>query len=332
MEPNQAADGRMMGDAAPRVLVTGATGFVGRPLLRRLAAEGVRVRAALRGPPPAGLEAEPARVGPLGPETAWEAALAGIETVYHLAARVHVMDETAADPEAEFRRVNVEGTERLARACTAAGVRRLVFVSSVKAGGERSSGRPLDEADPPRPEDAYGRSKAEAERVLSAVAARSGLQVAVLRPPLVYGPEVKGNFLRLLHAVRRGVPLPLGAVRNARSLVYVENLVDALVTCARHPAAAGETFYVSDGRALSTPELIREIGAALGRRPRLLPVPERLLRAGAAVLGKGAAAERLLGSLEVSHERLSTRTGWTPPFTPAEGLRETAAWFRAGLA
>jgi nucleoside-diphosphate-sugar epimerase len=311
-----------------RVLVTGADGFVGQTLLPALARAGHAVRAAVRAPRVGRLFPGIA-VGDIGPATDWSAALEDIEGVIHLAGRAHVMREATADPLAPYRRVNVEGTRRLAMAAAAAGVRRFVFVSSIKVNGERTGDRPFTAADRPCPEDAYGLSKWEAEQVLGESAVAGGMETVVLRPPLVYGPGVKGNFLSLLRLCDRGWPLPLGAVRNARSLVYVGNLADALVGTLGHPAASGRTFLVKDGEDVSVPELVRRIAAALGRPARLLPVPPAILRAGAAMAGRSGAAARLLGSLTVDDRPIREILAWQPPFSMLEGLRETAAWFRS---
>lgn len=309
-----------------RVLVTGASGFVGRATCAAFSSRGVAVRAAVRA---AGGEiagaGEVVAVGDVGGDTAWRLALEGVDCVVHLAARVHQMRDRAPDPLAAHREVNVRGTERLARAAALAGVRRLVFVSSVKVMGE---GRPAPyrEGDPPQPADAYGQSKWEAEQGLARVGAETGLQVVILRPPLVYGPGVRANFLRLMDLIDGGIPLPLGAVKNRRSLVFVGNLADAVIAAAAHPAAAGETFFVSDGEDVSTSELLVRIGVALGTTPRILAVPPGLLRAAALLLGKGAAAERLLGSFAVDSGRIRERLGWNPPATMAQGLAATARW------
>jgi nucleoside-diphosphate-sugar epimerase len=312
-----------------RVLVTGAGGFVGRVLCARLAERGHTVRAAVRAPggAPAGV-AEVAVVGEIGPATEWGEALRGVDAVIHLAARVHVMDDRATDPLAEYRRTNVGGTERLARQAAEHGVRRLVFASSIKVLGEATHGAPFREETTPAPADPYGVSKREAEAALRAVEATGALEVCVVRPPLVYGPGVKANFARLMGAVARGVPLPLGALRNRRSLVYVGNLADALVECAAHPAAAGETFLVADEPALTPAELVRAIAGALGRPARLLPVAAALLRAVGRATGRTGAVDRLAGSLEVDSGRIRRVLRWTPPFTTAQGLAETARWFR----
>jgi len=314
-----------------RIVVTGATGFVGRALCARLHADGHAVRAAVRAPGaflPAGVER--AELGPLGAQTRWEEALRGAEAVIHLAARVHVMHDGAADPLAEFRAVNVRATERLAEESARAGVRRLVFVSSVKVHGDESA-TPCREDSSPDPRDAYGVSKWEAELALARIGARTGLQTVVLRPPLVYGPGVKGNFLEMMRVVARGIPLPLASVENRRSFICLGNLVDALAACATHPAAAGGTFLVGDGEDLSTPELLRRSAEALGVRVRLFPVPRSLLEAAARCTGRSAAFARLCGSLTVDATAIGERLGWRPPFTVTEGLRQTAEWFRGGV-
>jgi nucleoside-diphosphate-sugar epimerase len=309
-----------------KILVTGATGFVGRALLPRLVEEGCQVRAALRAPSqalPAGVEAM--QVGEIGPRTDWREALAGVGAVVHLAARAHVLDEASPDAFALYRAVNALGALTLAEAAAAAGVRRFVFLSSVRAHGARTTGVPFTESSPLAAEDPYGRSKAEAEVGLARVARGTGLEPVVLRPPLVYGAEARGNFARLIRLVGRGIPLPLGSVRNRRSLLYVGNLVDAIVQSLRHPAAAHETFLLSDGEDVSTPELVRRIARALGRPARLMPVPPALLRFGGALAGRRDDVARLLDDLVVDSARIRARLGWTPPYTLDQGLAETAA-------
>ena len=306
------------------VLVTGANGFVGRALCEALAASGRRVKRALR-------MAQPGRpdemaVGDIGADTDWRSALEGVSSVVHLAARTHVLRETAADSLAEYRRVNLDGTRRLAQQAGRAGVRRLVFVSSIKVNGEVTE-RPFTEDDAPRPEDAYGVSKWEAEQALARVAGETGLQVAVLRPPLVYGPEVKGNFLRLMGLVARGTPLPLASITNRRSLIYVGNLADAVIKAIDVPAAAGRAYLVSDGDDVSTPDLVRAIARALGVAPRLLPCPPAMLRLGAALTGKRAELARLTGSLQADGSRARRELGWQPRLSLAQGLAATARWY-----
>ncbi|HUF20675.1 MAG TPA: SDR family oxidoreductase [Burkholderiales bacterium] len=323
----QAAVEIPVGDDRPRVLVTGATGFVGSALCAALEQGGVAYRRALRSG--ASAHAEDAVVGKIGPDTDWRAALENVTVVVHLAARTHVMRESAADPLAAYREVNVEGTRRLAEAAAAAGVRRFVFLSSIKVNGERTDLLPFGETDAPHPEDAYGITKLEAERVLGRIAVESdmGMGVTILRPPLVYGPGVKSNFLALMRAVRKGVPLPLGSVDNRRSLVYVGNLVSAIVACLNNHRAAGQTFLVSDGEDLSTPALIRRLGSGLGTRPRVYPFPVSLLRFAGALTGKRAQVARLTDSLQVDSARIRQTLGWTPPVTVEQGLLETARWF-----
>jgi nucleoside-diphosphate-sugar epimerase len=318
------------------VLVTGANGFVGRAVRQALSAAEVPLRSVVRdrGSLPGTLPGEEVVVaGDLGPETDWERALNGTDAVVHLAARVHVLKESSEDPYAEFHKTNVLGARRLAREASAAGVKRLVYVSSVKANGEATSpDRPFTENDEPAPQDDYGRSKLEAERVLGTVAEETGLEVVVLRPPLVYGPGVKANFLRLLRLVDLGVPLPFGAVRNRRSLVYVGNLADAVLTCLRCPEAAGETFLVSDGEDASTAELMRRIAHSLRRPVRLLPVPPGLMWAAARTAGAASVAESVLGSLAVDSSRIRDRLRWAPPYSMGEGLEHTARWYRTAKA
>ena len=272
---------------------------------------------------------EPVVVRQIDGLTDWQAALNGVEVVIHLAARVHVMKDTSVDPLAEFRRVNVQGTENLARQAVRAGVRRLVYVSSIKVNGEGTSGsQGYSERDTPAPQDAYGISKWEAEQALHRVAQETGLEVVIVRPPLVYGPGVKGNFISLLAAVGKGIPLPLASTDNARSLVYVGNLVDALIACATHPAAAGQTYLVSDGAPVSTATLVEKIAGALDCRSRSFYFPPVLMRAAAALLGRSAQIDRLFGSLRVDDEKIRRELGWIPPYTLEQGLRATAEWYR----
>ena len=315
-------DGRRAGT----LLVTGASGFVGRAMLDEALARGYSVRAAVRGPRPdlpRGVRV--VETGGLDGSVDWSGALDGVDAVVHLAARVHVMRETLGDPLGEFRRVNVDGTTALAEAAARAGVRRLVFASSVKVLGESTApGRPFDDLSPPRPVDPYGVSKLEAEEALLGIAAAGRLEVTVLRPPLVYGPGVKGNLGRLLRWVEAGVPLPLGAIDNRRSLIGLDNLVDALLAIVAHPGARNRRFLVADGEDLSTPELARRIGRAIGRPARLLPVPLAMLAA-ASQIGAGESLRRLVESLQVDARGLREAVGWAPSRTVDDGLARMAA-------
>ena len=304
------------------VLVTGARGFLGKTLVQRLTDAGSSVMAVSRN-----------KVAALGSNWAHVERyddiphlMAEYACIVHLAARVHVMHDTVVDPLAAFRAANVDGTLNLARQAVAAGVKRFVFISSIKVNGESTcSGRAFTEADEPDPQDAYGQSKHEAEQGLRQIAADTGMEVVIIRPPLIYGPGVKANFAALLRAVQRGWPLPLGAVHNQRSLVALDNLVDFIVTCITHPQAANQTFLVSDGHDLSTTELVRGMALAAGVRARLLPVPVWALQAGAALLGKGDAVQRLCGNLQVDISKARNRLGWVPPISVEEGLRRAVA-------
>ena len=321
-----------MGD---RILVTGATGFVGSALSRGLLDAGYSVRGVVRA-----VTGIPQRATPESSSREWvvlhdrsteretNEALQGVQAVVHLAARVHVMADNASDPLHEFRQVNCGWTDRLARAAASQGVRRFVYLSSVKVNGEQTV-VPFTEQDLPQPQDPYGISKWEAEQVLAEVSAQTGMETVVVRSPLVYGPGVRGNFLQLLNILRRGLPLPLASVCNQRSFVYLGNLVDALIRCIRAPQAAGQTYFVHDGEDLSTPELIRRLGVAMGRRACLLPCPTPLLSWMGHVAGKRGLIDRLVGSLQVNSLKIQTELGWSPPFTVDAGLSDTAAWFRA---
>jgi len=306
------------------VCVTGASGFVGDALCGEFHARGFGVRGAVRSlhSSISASGVQPVSVGNLDAATDWSSALAGVECVIHCAARAHVMHETEADALAAYRSVNVEGSRRLAEQAVASGVRRLVYLSSVKVNGEQTAfGAPFLFSDAPAPEDPYGVSKWEAEQALWAVAANTGLEVVVVRPPLVYGPGAKGNLARLLKLVRSGVPLPLGAVQNQRSLIGLDNLVDLLIRCVYHPAAAGQTLLVSDGEDVSTPDLLRHMAAGLGRSARLLPVPVPLLRLAGRALGKQAEMDRLVGSLQIDCRHTRELLEWTLPVSVAEGIR-----------
>ena len=312
-----------------KVLLTGGTGFVGRAVLNHLCQGGRDVVACSRVGNVDVLDgARSLRVLGLDANTDWTPALDEIEVVIHAAARVHVMNDQSSDPLAEFRQINVEGTLNLARQAAAAGVRRFIFVSSIKVNGEGTApGTSYKADDVPAPVDPYGISKLEAERGLQALAAATGMEVVIIRPVLVYGPGVKANFLSMMRWLNKGVPLPFGAIYNKRSLVALDNLVDLIVTCIDHPAAANQTFLVSDGEDLSTSELLRRMAVALGKSARLLPVPSWLLETGAAMLGKQALAQRLCGSLQVDISKTQELLGWTPPVSVDQALANTAEDF-----
>jgi len=307
------------------ILITGANGFVGRPLCAELVRCGYSVRGALRRAEGRSVlvdGVDPVVVGAINAHTDWKAALAGCKAVVHLAARVHVMEDRVSDPLAEFRRVNTEGTLNLARQAAQSGVKRFVFISTIKVNGEGRDA-PYRETDAPAPEDAYAISKWEAEQCLLQIAQETGLELVILRPPLVYGPGVKANFLRLIQLVQRGWPLPLGAIRNRRSLLYLGNFVDAIRLCVEHPAAAGQMFLLDDGQAVSTPDLIRSVAHALGRPARLLLVPVKVLEFAAALFGKRPAVARLARSLYLDSSLIRSRLGWTPPYSMEAGLTAT---------
>jgi nucleoside-diphosphate-sugar epimerase len=311
------------------ILVTGATGFVGQAFCERAISKGWKVRAALRTPGnftlPTGTEV--VTIKSIGAETSWTESLAGVDTVIHLAARVHVMKDTATDPLTAFREVNVAGTEALARCAAASGVRRFVFMSSIKVIGEGKS-EPYTELDQPLPKDSYAVSKWEAEQILRQIAESTRMEVVILRPPLVYGPGVKANFLKLLKLVDSGIPLPFGSIDNHRSLIYLGNLVDAIMTSITHAEAAGNTYLVSDSECVSTRELVCRLGRALDKPARLLVAPVFLLKLAGLMFGKTAAENRLTGSLVIDITKIMSELGWCPPFTMDEGLRDTAQWFK----
>jgi nucleoside-diphosphate-sugar epimerase len=268
-------------------------------------------------------------VGNLDAHTNWSFAFHEIDVVIHLAARVHVMRDDSENPLEEFRKVNVQGTENLARQAAQAGVKRLVYVSSIKVNGEQTADTPFSEIDLPHPLDPYGISKMEAEQALHRVARETGLEIVIVRPPLVYGAGVKGNFISLFAAIDKGIPLPLAGAHNARSLVYVGNLVDALICCATHPSAVGQTYLLSDGSEISTAQLCREIAIALACADRTFYLPPALLRGLLGLLGKSAQLDRLFGSLRIDSSKIQRELAWSPPYTMQQGLRSTADWYRA---
>lgn len=313
------------------VLVTGANGFLGRAVSARFREHPGAVRLAVR--TRAGSNEATVAIGDIHGATDWRAALEGVDVVVHLAARVHVMRDAHADPLGAFRHVNVDGTRQLAEQAAAAGVRRLVFVSSIKVNGERTRlGAPFRPDDPAHPQGPYAQSKLEAERALSDVSAASGLEVTTVRAPLIYGPGVRANFLAMMRWMHRGLPLPLASVANRRSLVFVDNFADLLFSCATHPAAANQIFLAADGEDLATPDLLCRLARALGVRPRVFPFPLAVLRSMARAIGRSAELDRLCESLQVDITKTRSMLGWTPPHSVDDALQRTARAFLAGTA
>ena len=307
-----------------RILLTGANGFVGRALCGEALARGVEVSGVTRAPCelPAGIDN--VVVGSIDRITDLLDVLSDCEVVVHLAARVHVMADTATNPLADFRLVNVQGTLKLANQAAAAGVRRFVFISSIGVNGAATFQQPFTSEDSVAPHSPYALSKYEAELGLQALAAETGMELVIIRPPLVYGPSAPGNFGSLMRLLRRGVPLPLGAIHNQRSLVALDNLVDLILTCITQPAAANQTFLVSDDEDVSTTELLRRMSQALGRPAHLIPMPVSWLKLAAAGLGKSDVYQRLCGSLQVDIEKTQRLLGWMPPISLDEGLQKAA--------
>lgn len=306
------------------ILVTGGTGFIGRALVTRLSEGGARVRSSVRRPSKSSMEVQ---VPSLGLDAEWRPALEGITTVIHTAARAHVLKDEAEDPIQIFREVNAAGTLQLARQAAEVGVKRFVFLSSIGVNGTQSI-KPFTESDVPHPIEPYAVSKLEAEQGLMELSRETGMEVVIIRPPLVYGPSAPGNFGKLANAVRRGIPLPLGAVtQNRRTLVGLDNLVNLIVTCAYHPAAANQVFLAGDDEDLSTADLLHRMAKAFGVSPRLLPVSVPLLKAMARAAGKSGMVERLCSSLQVDITKAREVLGWKPPLTVDEGLARVAAGF-----
>lgn len=308
----------------PRVMITGSTGFVGSALSMELNAQGHYIV----------IQAARKAVGPLHSHRKHELmdigcipSMQDIDIVVHTAARVHVMVEYAEDSLQAFRAANVAGTLHLANAAAASGVKRFVYVSSVKVNGEQTFDRPFSVFDQPAPQDSYGISKLEAEQGLREIGLSTGMEIVIVRPPLVYGPGVKANFQIMMKWVQRGIPLPFGTIGNARSLVSISNLIDLLILCIAHPKAAGQTFLVSDGEDLSTTELLTRIAQALGRKPILLPVPISMLKLAGAITGKNQVIQRLCGSLQVDIGHTRDCLDWSPRISVDQGLRDTAIAF-----
>jgi nucleoside-diphosphate-sugar epimerase len=313
------------------ILVSGANGFVGSAMCSRLADREIPYRAAMRIPDVEQMHLDSVMIGSVDGRTDWNDALRGVRAVVHLAARVHVMRESSNVPLAEFRRVNVHGTENLARQAAHAGVKRFVYASSVKVNGEATTtGRPFRADDVPAPEDPYGISKFEAEQVLRRVSIETGMEVVIVRPPLIYGPQVRGNFEVMMRWLARGVPLPFaGTSENRRSLIGLDNFVDFLERCIYHPGAANRTFLVSDGQDLSTAELLTRLAIAMGAKSRLFRLPDGFLRFGLQIMGKGDVYRRLCGSLQVDIQKTKYMLDWYPPISVDEGMRQVSSNFRS---
>lgn len=310
-----------------RVLITGASGFVGRHLADAMIRTGYRVRRALRGPAAAAPDSDDVVLGDFDGRTDWSAALAGVEVVVHAAAKVHVMDRGASQPPDAYRVANVDATRRLAESAARVGVRRFVFLSSVSVHGDGLDGMPVSERSPLRPVGGYAESKAQAESVLAEIDSSTGMQTIALRPPMVYGPGNPGNLLRLMELIRRGLPLPFGAVDNRRSFVAVRNLVDAIVRACDTDRRPGRAYVVADGDALSTPQLIRLLAEGMGRTPRLVSVPVPWLTRLAAWIGRRDDVQRLTGSFEIDDRAFRRDLDWHPPAAPGPELVATGRWF-----
>lgn len=301
-------------------LVTGANGFIGQALCKQLKLSGREVKLITRN----ATSPEHIAIGNMSGTTDWQSILTKCDTVIHLAARVHVMNDTAINPLAEFRQTNTEATLNLARQAAQYGIKRFVFISSLKVNGEEGM---FSEASTPRPENAYAISKWEAECGLHEIAHMSDMEVVILRPPLVYGPGVGANFLRLVKAIQMGIPLPFDSIKNSRSLIYLDNLVSAILACATHPAASGKTYLVSDNQDVSTAELITQLAKALGCPPKLIRISPKFIAWLGALVGKSKECDRLLGSLTVDTQAIAHDLGWKPPITLQEGLNATIHWY-----
>ena len=315
-----------------RILVTGASGFVGRRLCSNLIEQGHEVIAVVRQQTSVIFENhESLRVviiDNINAETDWRDVLDSAEVVVHLAARVHVMNETLADAWKAYRKINVGGTERLARAAAIAKVKLFVFLSSIKVNGEVTQDQPFSSQSAVNPQDPYAVSKWEAEQVLQRISDETGMEVVILRPPLVYGPGVKANYLCLLHWIDRGIPLPLASVDNRRSMIYLGNLVDAMIACIQNPLAVGKTYLISDGEDVSTPDLIRQIANSMHKPDYLWRCPEVILRGVARLAAKSSELDRLLSSLQVDSSKIREDLHWVPPYSLEQGIAATVEWFQ----
>jgi len=312
------------------VLITGADGFIGKSLCTEMVSRGWKVRASIRSGNrirSISKEIEIIETGSIGPDTDWAHALENVESVVHLAGRVHVMEDSLFDSLLGYRIVNTAGTEKLARSAASSGVRRFIFMSTVKVNGEGREA-PYTEDDIPAPADSYSKSKRDAENKIKEIAIETGMEVLIIRAPIVYGPEVKANFLKLLKAIDRGVPMPFAGIKNKRSMIYIGNLVDSIIACISNPKAAGQTYLASDGVDISTSELIRQMAKALGKPAKLFYLPLFVLQLAGIITGKSQEIERLTGSLVVDSSKIRKELNWNPPFTLAHGLKQTAEWFK----
>jgi nucleoside-diphosphate-sugar epimerase len=307
-----------------RILVTGSSGFIGLAVINRLIADDFLPIAALRRKPIDWLAQCPVvEVGDLELNTNWLEALTGVSSVVHTAAHVHVMDRKSANFLAKFRLVNVAGTLNLAQQAASAGVKRFIFLSSIKVNGEQTQiGQPFTEKDRTAPVDAYSISKHEAEVGLQRIAKETGMEVVIIRPVMVYGPGVKGNFLSMMRWLHKGIPMPFASIKNVRSLVALDNLVDLIVTCLKHPLAANQTFLVSDGEDISTTQLLQFTASAMKVKSRLMPVPALMIEVAAKLLNRGDVAQRLCANLQVDISKAHQLLGWVPPISVKEGLKK----------
>ncbi len=311
-------------------LVTGANGFIGTALCHALVESGWNVRAAVRHRLKANdtEHIQYVEIGDIGATSAWDEILDGVDVVIHLAARAHVIREKEHDPLTEFRRVNTLATAKLANAAARSGAKRFVYLSSIGVNGNYTLSEPFTENSPPHPHDLYAISKLEAERALQQISGETGLAIVIVRPPLVYGPGNPGNFLRLLKVIKQGIPLPLANVNNRRSMIYLGNLLDAIITCATHPDAAGKTYLVSDGEEISSTHLVHELARLMGKPSRLWPLPAVLLRMAGRLTGKSGELDRLMSSLLIDSSKIRRELSWRPPFSMAQGLEETVQWYQ----
>ncbi len=315
-----------------KILVTGADGFVGNKLCQTLAAKGAHLRSAVRCLSGKSVtyhldNNDIVDIKGIGPDTDWTSALDGVDTVVHLAARVHMVKEPAKEPLAAYRLVNTFGTERLAEMAVEAGVRRFIYISTIKVNGEGASASPLNEKSEVAPKLPYAISKLEAEVILQKISRKSGMELVIIRPPLVYGPEVGGNFLRMLNYVYKEVPLPFAGIINRRSMIGIDNLVDFIYICITNRHASGELFTVSDNEAVSTPELLRMLAAGLNKRAMLFYFPKNLLKLGACLSARSKDIERLISSLVIDSSKAGEKLGWKPPVSLNEGIVSVTKWY-----